>query len=114
MALNLRRWVLAAILACGVTAAAYLPPSQPQQQQWAEFQADANRHFTPERAREKRIEADLEEAQNALALTLRRDTRAQLIRRQAPRPHAPPALLIEQSRTMPGWARRAIWSASAS
>jgi hypothetical protein len=106
MALTLRRWILAALLGCGVTAIAYLPPSQPRYQRFTDFQAFANQDVTPERMREKRIQAHLQGAQHALAIALRRDTLTHLLQRDAPRPGVLPGLLFEG--TVPDWARRAI------
>jgi len=106
MALNLRRWILAALLGCGATAIAYLPPSQSRYQRWTEFQGFATPYLTQERVREKRIQARLQGAQNALAIALRRDTLTHLLQRDAPRPGVLPGLLFEG--TAPDWARRAI------
>ncbi len=109
MALTLRHWILAALLGCGATAVAFLPPSPPRHEPWAEIEAFANQwYLTPERARADRLENYLIAAKTALAITLRRDSLANAIHVRAYRPGASPTLRFDQRWTAPSWMRRAI------
>lgn len=106
MALNLRRWILGAILGCGLTAAVYLPPSPPLQPSWTE--GFDRRDLNPERARVQRLESHLRGTKRALATVLRRDSLAQALRSHRYLPNTPPTLRIDRHWTAPVWMRLAI------
>ena len=108
MALNLKRWILAAIFGCGLTAAVYLPPSPPLQQSWTEGLAYNQWNLSPERARVQRLESYLGSTKRALAAVLRRDSLARAFRSHRYVPDAPPTLQIDQGWTAPIWMRLAM------
>lgn len=112
MALTARRWMLAAVLGCGLMGISYLPPAPPSEDSWAGFVTDEYQaHASFARYRAERLEALVKGAKRRLAIILRRDSLAAAARTLGPAsPDASPALHIDR-RATPGWMAQAIQAA---